>query len=379
VLPLDNMSGEPAQQYLSDGITEDIITELARFRGLAVAARHASAQFGAKGVTIADVRRALGVDYVVEGSVRRTGERIRITVQLIDAATGNHIWAERFDRQAVDIYAVLDEVVGAIAANVEDRVVVDAAARARRRPTESWSAYDYLLQGREFCNFHREIEAIPFFERAVAIDPRFALAHGWLGLAQAVSYMFVFDPALLDRAVEQGQRALALDATEATGHWACAMGLTWKRQLDAAGRHFDRAIALNPADLQIRADKANLLRYQGRPEEALAVIDDELRQGPFAPTWFHGVRGRALFDLKRYGDAIGALENQPEKSALAWAYLVAAQGFAGAPSAAAAALAEARREHPGLGFGDVENAEPYAKPAALEHLLEGLRRAGLGS
>ncbi len=191
--------------------------------------------------------------------------------------------------------------------------------------------------------------------------------------------MFVFDPALLDRAVEQGQRALALDATEATGHWACAMGLTWKRQLDAAGRHFDRAIALNPADLQIRADKANLLRYQGRPEEALAVIDDALRQGPFAPTWFHGVRGRALFDLKRYGDAIGALENQPEKSALAWAYLVAAQGFAGAPSAAAAALAEARREHPGLGFGDVENAEPYAKPAALEHLLEGLRRAGLGS
>jgi len=325
------------------------------------------------------VRRALGVDYVVEGSVRRTGERVRITVQLIDASSGNHVWAERFDRQAGDIYAVLDEVVGAIAANVEDRIAVAAAAHARRRPTESWNAYDYLLQGRELCNFHREPESIPFFERAAAIDPGFAHAHAWLGLSQAVSYMFLFDAALLDRAIEAGQRALSLDAAEATGHWACAMGLTYKRQLDAAGRHFDRAIALNSADLQIRADRANWLRYSGRPTEALAAIDEALRQGPFAPGWFHGVRGRALFDLGRYAEAVAALDNLPEKSVLAWVYLVAGHTLRGDMDAAAAALAEARRERPGLRATEVEMAEPYADGAALEHLLDGLRRAGLES
>lgn len=377
VLPFDNISGDSEQSYLSEGITEDITTELSRFRGLAVAARHASSQFGAKGATIAEVRRALGVDYVVEGSVRRTGERLRITVQLIDATSGNHVWAERFDREASGIYTVLDEVVGAISANVDDRVTTDAAAHARRQLTESWSAYDYLLQGRELCNLYRELEAIPFFERAVTADPQFAPAHGWLGLAQSVGYLCVFDRTLLDQAVESGQRALSLDATEATGHWACAMGLIWKRQLDAAGRHFDRAIALNPANLQIRADWANLLRYQGRPDDALTVVEGSLQQGPFAPGWFHAARGEVLFDLRRYGEAIDALENLPTKSALAWAYLVAAHGFGSDQQTSAGALTAARQAWPLLNATMIATVEPYTKSTSLDHLLEGLRRAGM--
>jgi len=376
VLTFDNMSGDPGQQYLSDGITEDIITELARFRGLSVAARHASAPFAGKRASIDEVRRALGVDYVVEGSVRRSGEQMRITVQLIDAATGSHVWAERYNRQVDDIFTVLDEVVATIASNLEDRVVVASAAQARNRPTESLTAYDLLLQGRELCNFHREQDAIPYFERAIAIDPDYALAHAWLGLALAVNCLFDADLGLLDRAIETGRRALMLDPNEPTGHWALAMALTCKKQFDAAGRHFDRAMALNPSDLTIRADWANWLRYLGRPEEALVAVEQALRRGPLAPAWFHGVRGRILFDLGRYDEAIAAIDNLPEKSALAWVYLAAAYGFAGNPVGAMETIDAARHKWPTLSLKDIETFEPYQKREALEHLLDGLRRAG---
>lgn len=376
VLPFDNMSGDPGQQYLSDGITEDIITDLARFRGLSVAARHASASFAGKGATIDEVRRSLGVDYVVEGSVRRSGEQMRITVQLIDATTGSHVWAERYNRQVDDIFTVLDEVVATIASNLEDRVVVSAAAQARHRPTESLTAYDLLLQGRELCNFHREQDAIPFFEHAIAIDPNYGLAHAWLGVGLAVNWLFEFDRRLPDRAIEAGKRALTLDPNEPTGHWALAMALMCKRQFDAAGRHFDRAIALNPADLQIRADSANWLRYLGRPGDALVAVDQALRRGPLAPGWFHGVRGRVLFDLGRYDDAIAAIENLPEKSASAYLYLAAAHGFTGDTIGAAEAISAARQKCPTLSLKDIDAFEPYKKREALEHLLDGLRRAG---
>ena len=179
VLPFDNLSSDPDQQYISDGITEDITTELARFSGLSVAARHAAFHYGGKGKNIADVARELGVAFLVEGSVRKSGDRLRITAQLIDTRTGNHVWADRYDRDCEGIFAIQDQVVSSIVSMLEGRMVATEAAKARGKPIASWSAYDCLLQGRELANSYREPEAVPLLVRAVTISPQFALAHAW--------------------------------------------------------------------------------------------------------------------------------------------------------------------------------------------------------
>ena len=201
VLPFDNLSGDPSQQYLSDGITEDITTELSRFRNLTVAARHASFHLARMGINPMQAARDLGANYVIEGSVRKAGERIRITAQLIDARTGNHVWAERYDRECHDIFAVQDEVVAAIVTTLEGRMVAAAALQVRKRPTSSWTAYDFFLQGRELADANMEKEAVPLFSRATAIDPDFAHAHAWLAIALLGRYWFDTDPRNAARSV----------------------------------------------------------------------------------------------------------------------------------------------------------------------------------
>src|SRR5262249_8776416 len=203
-----------------------------------------------------------------------------------------------------DILAVQDEVVSAIAATLAGRTVAAAAELARRRPAASWSAYDCLLQGRELCNYFRERDAIPFFVQATRIDPNFAQAQSWLALALVVTHILEAEPQLLADAQQAAQRALALEANDATVHWANAMVLLYRRDVASRGLHFHRESAFNPADAQIRADRATWLRFIGRLEEALAAIDLALKPGPLSPQWFWAWRGEILFDLKRYREAI---------------------------------------------------------------------------
>ncbi len=377
VLPFDNLSGDPGQQYLPDGIAEDIITELSRFRNLAVAARHASFHFRGKSMSLSQVARELGVAYVLEGSLRKTGEQIRVTAQLIDAKTGNHIWAERYERQKGDIFSVQDEVVSAIVNTLEGRIVAASAASARRKPTASWSAYDCLLQGRELCNNSREPEAIPHFARAVAIDPEFVLGHAWQALALAVAYENSADQAFLTGAAAAARKALALDANDPTAHWAAAMAARCDLRSVDAGRHFDRAIALNPVDTQIRADRAQWLRYCGRLEEALAAIDEALRQGPFAPSWFWCVRGEILFDMQKYGEALAALDNATEKKSQAMFYVAAAQAQLGEVSKAAETRQALMQQWPSARLGSLPFIIQSAREECIDRLLQSLRKAGL--
>ena len=210
-------------------------------------------------------------------------------------------------------------------------MVAAAALQARKRPTSSWTAYDFFLQGRELADANMEKEAVPLFSRAAAIDPDFAHAHAWLAIALLGRYWFDADPRTLHEASLAAQRALELDSNDPTVHHANGMVMLWLRQHERAGIHFDRAVALNPADAQIRADRANWLRYAGRPEEALAAIDDALRRSPFPPHWFWRVRGGILLDLKRYGEAVEALDNMPQKNHFAWLLLAAAHAHLGHP------------------------------------------------
>ncbi len=333
--------------------------------------------FAAKRMSLPQVARELGVAYIVEGSLRKTGDRIRVTVQLIDVKTGNHIWAERYDREARDIFTVQDEIVSAIVNTLEGRIVAASAASARKKPTASWSAYDCLLQGRELCNNSREPDAIPHFTRAVAIDPEFALGHAWLALAHTVTYTGNSDQFNLNEAQAAARKALAIDANEPTAHWAAAMAAMYGKRLTDAGRHFDRAIALNPVDVQIRADRAQWLRYTGRREEALAAIDEALKQGPFAPAWFHVVRGEILFELQRYGDAIEAFGNLSEMKPRAWFFIAAAHAHLGNAPQAAGALHALLQDWPAVRLGSLPLVIPSERQDAIDRLLQGLRKAGL--
>ncbi len=377
VLPFVNITGDASQQYLSDGITEDIITELARFKNISVAARHASFQYGGKGVDPRQVARDLRAKYVLEGSVRKSGERLRITAQLIDAESGNHVWTERYDRDSHDVFTVQDEVVSAIVATLEGRMVATAAELARRKPTTSWSAYDCLLQGRELSNYYKEKDAIPFFTRATMIDPNFAQAHAWLALALAITFVLEARAQFLSEAVQAAQRAMALDSNDSTVHWANALALMYLREHERAGVHFDRAIALNPADVQIRADRATWLRFMGRLGEALAAIDNALKVGPLAPQWFWEWRGEIMFDLRRYREAIDALNNVPQKSHIAYSYMAAAWAHLDDEANASKALDKAKEIRPSVSKSELTIVTPHVAKNTLDHLLDGLRKAGL--
>jgi adenylate cyclase len=243
ILPFANMGGDPAQQYLADGITEDITTELSRFRGLSVAARLAAFHFAGKGLSPDAIARQLGVAFLLEGSVRKLGDRVRVTAQLIDATSGSHVWAERYDREARDIFSVQDDVVASIVTSLEGRMTTAGAASARRKATANWSAYDCLLQGRELTNEYREPEAIPYFRRAIAIDPDFALAHAWLAVALTISDLVMVEADGLTEASAASLRALALDEGDATAHYARALV---ERRLRAFGRAFRSGHAAQP-------------------------------------------------------------------------------------------------------------------------------------
>lgn len=371
------MSGDPSQQYLSDGITEDIITELSRFRNLSVTARHASFHLASKGVNHMQAARDLGANYFVEGSVRIAGERFRITAQLIETKTGNHVWAERYDRESGDIFMVQDEVVAAIATTLEGRMAAAAAVLVRKRPTSSWAAYDFFLKGRELADANMEKEAVPLFSRAAEIDPDFAQAHAWLAIAFLGRYWFDADPRTLSEASFAAQRALELDINDPTVHHANGMVMVWLRQHERAGIHFNRAVALNPVDAQIRADRANWLRYAGRPKEALAAIDDALQRSKFPPSWFWRVRGGILLELARYREAVEALDNMPQKNHFAWLQLAAAYAHLGHTFFATQALTKVRELRPGTSLQELIAVVPHARREALDPLLDGLRKAGL--
>jgi TolB-like protein/class 3 adenylate cyclase len=377
VLPFTNMSGDADQQYFSDGITEDIITELSRFRSLFVIARNSSFQFRGPAIDMGTVRRKLGVRYIVEGSVRRFDGRLRVTAQLIDAATETHLWAERYDRDMQDVFAVQDEVARTIAATLEGRVAASGTERAKRKPTRELAAYDYFLQGRERDACFDLAGAESFYARAIELDPGYVHAHALRAQALVVQYWLDQQPEKLKRAEAGARTALSLDDHDAASHDAMGYVAMHQRKFDLAGIHFDRAVSLNPNDVYIAADRANWLVRVGRLAEALQILEAAMQRDPFSPTWFWEVRFTALFHLNRYDEAIAALRNMSTFHFWHYAFFAAAYAHAGRPDDARRELATFLNARPAAKIALVAAAEPYAEPALLNHLLDGLRKAGL--
>ncbi len=374
VLPFANLSGDPDQQYLSDGITEDIITELARFHSLLVISRNSSFQLRGAAADPAEVHRRLGVRYLVEGSVRKLGDRIRITTQLIDAATGAHLWAQRYDRSVEDLFALEDDVASLIASMVEGEAGADSTSRTRRRPPADWDAYDHYLQGRALF-YQYEIERSEgLFSRSIELDPAFAQSHAFLAQALVGRFWYDHDQRTLQKALDRAQAALALDRSDGVGHQSMGLVLLHMHRHADARVHFERARSLNPLDVNIAGDYANWLNYGGQPEAALKVLEAALLREPLPPTWFWEVQGSALFLLGRYGEAVASYLKAGDHF-FVHAFLAAAHAYLGETGEARTEVEQAQARKGGLSVGMISNL-PFADPVSLERFTTGFRKAG---
>jgi TolB-like protein/class 3 adenylate cyclase/tetratricopeptide (TPR) repeat protein len=287
VLPFQNLSGDPEQEYFSDGLTEDIITELSRFKSLFVAARNSAFHYKGKSPNVQSVGRELGVRYVVEGSVRKSGNRVRVTAQLIDTATGGHLWAERYDRDLADIFAVQDEVVHTIAGVVPGQINRVAVEEIKRKPPANLTAYDRVLRGRWALSRLNEglAKAHDWFEGAIAADPESGLAHACLAntFSLGVLALGLSPDAALARAREHAERATVLDPENAQVNAYAATAYTLCGDSRRAVSHAERAVALNPNDARTLYALAQALTYAGEQQRALEWFARSEKLEPYAP------------------------------------------------------------------------------------------------
>jgi len=292
VLPLANMSGDPEQEFFADGLTEDIITELSRFHDLLVISRNSTFVYKGKAVKVQEVAREFGVDYVLEGSVRKAGGRIRVTVQLIDAETDRHIWAERYDRELEDIFAIQDEMTRAIAATLPGRVEAATHERAKRKPTDNMVAYECVLAAKVL--HHRSTradneQAQRLLDRALALDPDYAHAHAWKAcvLGQTWVHGWCGDREVtFQRVAAELETTLALDDNDSDVHRILAALNLNRGDHDKAAYHQERALALNPNYDLVVVQQGELLTWLGRPEEGIDWIKKAMRLNPYHPERF---------------------------------------------------------------------------------------------
>ena len=311
VLPFVNMSGDPGQEYFSDGITEDVITELSRFRSLFVIARNSSFAFKGSATDVRNVGRQLGVRYIVEGSVRRAGNRIRVTAQLIDAEAGNHVWAERYDRELADIFDVQDEVTRQIVVNIAPRLQAADQLSAKRRAPEDMRAYDHYLQARTLIDTPRGIADLELgrehCERAIEIEPGYARAHAYKANSYTIgmSLMEMGDLAEWQaQALASAERAVELDPLDNISHWALGEAAFWAGQPDRARQHIRKALALNPNDADVLVVASYIEAALGDPETSLRSLQMAMDRNPTNPRWYHWAAGVTLATLGRYKEAL---------------------------------------------------------------------------
>jgi adenylate cyclase len=334
VLPFDNLSGDADQQYFSDGITEDIITELSRFHQLIVIARHSSFQYRDKAADVSRIGRELQVHYVVEGSIRKAADRIRVTAQLIDTVTESHLWAERYDRNLADLFDLQDEMATMIASALAVRLELEDLAKAKRKPPESMRAYDYWLRGKKCLDQwtpEANAEARRLFAKAIESDPEYA--RGYAGLAFTYEWGAFYSAWDVDgnssseSARLNAEKAVALDDTDHLPH----VTLGWVHhgcgEHEQAQMHFARATSINPNDADTMMNKAMVLALEGKSAAALEMAHFAIRLNPRHPDWYFAYLGGCYFRAHRYADAVMTWERAPDavpevRAILAAAYIM---------------------------------------------------------
>jgi adenylate cyclase len=394
VLPFTNMSGDPAQEYFSDGITEDIITELSRFRSLLVVARHSSFAFKSRDVDIKTIGRELGVRYVVEGSLRKAGKRIRVTAQLIEAASGNHVWAERYDRELEDIFEIQDDLVRSIVSTVGGRIEAAGKRRAGRAQNSNLPAYDLCLRAQALQDQNTKeayAEAEGCLRRAIDIDRDMAQACHQLSLVKFWQWFVHWSEAPeadFAEAFRFAKRALELDDSDGLVHAHLCLLHIYRREFDEGGHRIEQALRLNPNDAKVLGIYANYLIAVGDSEKAVELLDELARINPLEPAWIVRLKAIAYLTVGRHQDAVSLLKSLESPTNLARGWLASSLANAGRLDEARETLKEFLRvaEHemvvfPGRSLAAWRSAWrgiPYKDPATSERFFEGLRKAGLG-
>jgi len=384
VQPFRNLGGDPAEDYFSDGITEDIVTELSRFRSLFVIGHNSSIRLKDRPATPMEIGRELGVHYVLQGSVRRAGNQVRITAQLADATTGAQLWAQRYDHELENVFAVQADVAQRLAATLPQRLEAADLERTRRKSTANMVAYDYLLRGKD--HHHRVTRednalAIQALQKAIEIDPNYAHAYAWLGCTLGQAYMRGYakeTAAAFGEIQANAERALALDDDDSECHRLMGEIHLIQRRYDLAEFHADRAFSLNANDPRIVSQRGELYSLIGRADEAVGWIERAMRLDPYFPErrWFH--LGRALFCARRYREAAAALNHVATADLPQAVFLAASLAMDGGSEAAKAAVAMVTRLRPDFDAKSYVANLLFKHDSDREHLLTALATAGLG-
>ena len=382
VLPFANMTGDPAQDVFSDGLTEDVITELSRWRLLAVRSRAASFRHRGTAVDILQVARELQVRFVVEGSVRRIGERTRISAQVVDADTGHHVWAEKFDRDAAEIASAQDEVVRTIVGTLVGRLQASDIERARRKPPANLAAYECVLQGNALPWDDPEgaAEATRLFERAIALDPGYGLAHALLAAMRYREWYQdqEYSDVRLEEAHALARRAVELDANESTCFSILAMTSLFRGAFEHTLEYIRRSIQLNPTNQWNNADMGMYLLYLGDPAEALVWLRRAREIDPyFDEPWYWRCIAQAHMALGQYREALARLDLLAPRQYRIAAYKAACHARLGQMEEARRCAAECVALMPTFTIRHHMTREPYKDPADAARLAESLRLAGL--
>jgi adenylate cyclase len=388
VLPFDNMSGVPEHDYIGEGIAENILTDLSRFRDLTVIARNSSFAYKGKATRIQDIRRDLAVNYVLEGSVQRAGDRIRITAQLIEGATGKHLWAERYDRRVDDLFAVMDEIteliVGTLGTTYGGRLRKAASENATGAGPTSFRAFDHFVQGMQELNkFAKESipSAVAHFQQAVAINPRYAKAHAKLAWAHLINADFGWaedEAATVRKAREAADAAVLADDAEAWAHWAVAGCAMFDRQHDRALMRMRKALELNPNDADVLADMGLFCAWAGKAEEGLVHALRAVKINPHHPEYYADQLGWIYFDARQYENAIRTLDGlRTLCTPSTLIYLAASHAALGHIEAARAIAAKLLAREPQSTVSYRTNLIPYHDDRDRDHVAENLRLAGL--
>jgi TolB-like protein/DNA-binding winged helix-turn-helix (wHTH) protein len=382
VLPFSNLSGDVEQQAFSDGITEDVITELSRWRLLEVRSRLASFRYRGTNVDVTRVAHELNVRFVVEGSIRRMGDRIRVTVQLVDAASGHQVWGDHFDRLPTEIFAVQDEVIQRIVSTLVGRVQVTDANRARRKHPASLEAYECVLKGNAlpWDDAAGAAEATRLFEKAIEIDPGYGMAHALLAVMRMHEWQHQpgESTARLDEAYRLAILGVELDDGESTCHSGLAHVCLYRRVFGLALQHMSRAVELNPNNQWNVADMALVLGYAGEAEQALTWSARAKQIDPyFDPPWYWRQAGRISMVLRRYREALTMFEHIPLRSFRDAAYMAGCHARLGESERAHALVAECLAKQPGFSIRHFMAKEPFKLVSDAEHLEQSLHLAGL--